>query len=97
MEEVAERLKLSVRKREAGLFKLERVKEGRKGTVSMDAEIFQMTPTFHMVEVKKCNGDTLEYEKLVKEDLRPALADIVWVWQSDKDEQLMPASQQQEE
>ena len=54
LEEVAERLKLSVRKREAGLFKLERVKEGRKGVVSMDAaEIFQVTPTFHMVEVKK--------------------------------------------
>ncbi|CAN6806621.1 unnamed protein product [Brassica oleracea] len=36
-----------------------RVKEGRKGVVSMDAEIFQVTPTFHMVEVKKCNGDSV--------------------------------------
>ncbi|KAL0843617.1 hypothetical protein Bca101_016863 [Brassica carinata] len=63
----------------------------------MDAEIFQVTPTFHMVEVKKCNGDTLEYEKLVRADLRPALADIVWVWQSDKDEQSLPVSQRETE
>ena len=63
----------------------------------MDAEIFQVTPTFHMVEMKKSNGDTLEYQKLVKEDLRPALADIVWVWQSDKDEQLIPDSNQETE
>lgn len=94
LEEVAQRLKLSIRKREAGLFKLERLKEGRKGILSMDAEIFQVTPTFHLVEVKKSNGDTLEYQKLVAEDLRPALSDIVWVWQGEKDE---PTSQQQQE
>ncbi|KAF3501445.1 hypothetical protein F2Q69_00044078 [Brassica cretica] len=97
LEDVAQRLKLSIRKREAGLFKLETSKEGRKGKLSMDAEIFQVTPTFHMVEMKKSNGDTLEYQKLVKEDLRPALADIVWVWQSDKDEQLIPDSNQETE
>uniref|UniRef100_A0A1J3JSI5 non-specific serine/threonine protein kinase n=1 Tax=Noccaea caerulescens TaxID=107243 RepID=A0A1J3JSI5_NOCCA len=97
LEEVARRLKLSIRKREAGLFKLESSKEGRKGVLSMDAEIFQVTPTFHMVEMKKSNGDTLEYQKFVAEDLRPALADIVWVWQSDKDEQLLPASKQETE
>ncbi|EOA12435.1 hypothetical protein CARUB_v10028322mg [Capsella rubella] len=94
LEEVAQRLKLSIRKREAGLFKLERLKEGRKGILSMDAEIFQVTPTFHLVEVKKSNGDTLEYQKLVAEDLRPALSDIVWVWQGEKDE---PTSQQETE
>ncbi|KAG2241458.1 hypothetical protein Bca4012_070828 [Brassica carinata] len=60
----------------------------------MDAEIF-LTPTFHMVKVKKCNGDTLEYQKLVKEDLRPDLADIVFVWYSNKDDELVPASHQE--
>ncbi|CAH2073761.1 unnamed protein product [Thlaspi arvense] len=90
LEEVAKELKLKIRKQDAGLFKLEGSKEGRKGVVSMDAEIFQVTQTFHLVEVKKCNGDTVEYQKLVEEDLRPALADIVWVWQGEKekDEQL---------
>ncbi|KAL1196861.1 CBL-interacting serine/threonine-protein kinase 2 [Cardamine amara subsp. amara] len=90
LEEVAKRLKLKIRKQDAGLFKLERLKEGRKGVLAIDAEIFQVTPMFHLVEVKKCNGDTMEYQKLVEEDLRPALADIVWVWQGEKekDEQL---------
>ncbi|ESQ40638.1 hypothetical protein EUTSA_v10015596mg [Eutrema salsugineum] len=99
LEEVAKSLKLKIRKQDAGLFKLERSKEGRKGIVSMDAEIFQVTETFHLVEVKKCNGDTMEYQKLVEEDLRPALADIIWVWQGkkEKDEQLTRASQDEQE
>ncbi|CAH8312531.1 unnamed protein product [Eruca vesicaria subsp. sativa] len=85
LEEVAKGLNLKIRKQDAGLFKLEGSKEGRKGALSMDAEIFQVTQTFHLVEVKKCNGDTMEYQRLVEEDLRPALGDIVWVWQGDKE------------
>ncbi|CAE6089322.1 unnamed protein product [Arabidopsis arenosa] len=99
LEEVAKYLKLKIRKQGAGVFKLERLKEGKKGILTMDAEIFQVTPTFHLVEVKKCNGDTMEYQKLVEEDLRPALADIVWVWQGekDKDEQLLQDEQGEQE
>ncbi|VVB13541.1 unnamed protein product [Arabis nemorensis] len=85
LEEVSKSLKLKIRKQDAGLFKLEGSNEGRKGVLSIDAEIFQVTETFHLVEVKKCNGDTMEYQKLVEEDLRPALADIVWVWQGEKE------------
>lgn len=95
LEEVAKYLKLKIRKQGAGVFKLERLKEGKKGILTMDAEIFQVTPTCHLVEVKKCNGDTMEYQKLMEEDLRPALADIVWVWQGEKekDEQLLQDEQ----
>uniref|UniRef100_A0A1J3JVE8 non-specific serine/threonine protein kinase n=1 Tax=Noccaea caerulescens TaxID=107243 RepID=A0A1J3JVE8_NOCCA len=85
LEEVAKRLKLKIRKQDAGLFKLERAKEGRKGILSMNAEIFKVTKTFHLVEVKKCNGDRMEYHKVVEEGLRPALAEIVWIWQGDKE------------
>ncbi|XVF05838.1 hypothetical protein REPUB_Repub05bG0207700 [Reevesia pubescens] len=88
LEEVARRLRLKVRKKEAGLLKMEGLKEGRKGILSIDAEIFQVTPTFHLVEIKKCNGDTLEYQKILKEDMRPALQDIVWVWQGDQQQPL---------
>ncbi|KAG2310074.1 hypothetical protein Bca52824_021631 [Brassica carinata] len=87
LEEVARGLKMKIRKQEAGLFKLEGAKEGRKGRLLIDAEIFEVAETFHLVEVKKCNGDTMEYRKLVEEDLRPALADIVWVWQGEKEEE----------
>ena len=74
--------------------KMDGLKEGRKGILSIDAEIFEITPTFHLVEVKKSNGDTLEYQKML-EDIRPALRDIVWVWQGD--EERTPQEQQQQE
>ncbi|KAL4558433.1 hypothetical protein LXL04_036633 [Taraxacum kok-saghyz] len=81
LEEVAKGLKMKISKREAGLLKLEAVTEGRKGILTIDAEIFELADSFHMVEVKKCNGDTLEYHKVVNEGLRPGLQDIVWTWQ----------------
>lgn len=93
LEEIAKSLRLKMMKKDGGLLKFEGLKEGRKGIVSMDAEIFQITPNFHLVEMKKSNGDTLEYKKLLKDDIRPALQDIVWVWQG---EQQQPLQQQLE-
>lgn len=84
LEEIAKRLKLKVMKKDGGLMKLEGAKEGRKGSLSMDAEIFEVTPTFHLVEVKKTSGDTLEYQKLIKKHLRPGLKDIVWTWKGEQ-------------
>ncbi|KAK8596586.1 hypothetical protein V6N13_001199 [Hibiscus sabdariffa] len=97
LEEAARLLRLKVRKKDAGVWKIERLKEGRKGILSIDAEIFQVTPTFHLVEIKKSNGDTLEYQKIVKEDMRPALQDIVWVWQGDQQQQGLQQEEQQEQ
>lgn len=84
LEEIAKLLKLKISKREAGLLKLEATKEGRKGILSIDAEIFELTHSFHMVEVKKSNGDTLEYQKVLNEGIRPGLQDIVWTWQPEE-------------
>ncbi|XP_004490705.1 CBL-interacting serine/threonine-protein kinase 2-like [Cicer arietinum] len=95
LEEIAKRLKLKIKKRAAGLLKLERVDEGRKGNLAIDAEIFEVTPFFHLVEVKKSNGDTLEYHKILNEDIRPALQDIVWVWQGELHEQSEQQQQSQ--
>ncbi|KAL2488553.1 CBL-interacting serine/threonine-protein kinase 10 [Forsythia ovata] len=83
IEELAKRLKLKVSKKDRGLFKFEGTKEGRKGILSIDAEIFELTPCFHLVEVKKSNGDTLEYQKVLDEGIRPGLQDVVWAWQGD--------------
>ncbi|PHT38094.1 CBL-interacting protein kinase 10 [Capsicum baccatum] len=63
LEDVARHLKLKVIKKEGGLLKLEGSKEGRKGVLSIDAEIFEVAPNFHFVEVQKSNGDTIEYRK----------------------------------
>lgn len=94
LEEVAKRLKLRTTKREPGLLKFEGTKEGRKGILCIDAEIFEVTQTFHLVEMKKANGDTLEYQKMLKDAIRPGLQDIVWVWQGEQQQQA-EASQQQ--
>ncbi|KAL5077164.1 hypothetical protein RYX36_016148 [Vicia faba] len=102
MGDIVKQLGMTIKKKGAGLLKLEGLNEGRKGVLSIDAEIFEVTPNFHLVEVKKSNGDTLEYQKILKEDIRPALQDIVWVWQSDQplqspqsDQQLQIHDQQQ--
>jgi 5'-AMP-activated protein kinase catalytic alpha subunit len=87
LEDIAKRLKLKVMKKEGGLLKLEGTKEGRKGVLSIDAEIFEVAPTFHLIEMKKSGGDTLEYQKVLKQEIRPALKDIVWTWQGDQEQQ----------
>ncbi|OIV95647.1 hypothetical protein TanjilG_01441 [Lupinus angustifolius] len=95
LEEIANRLRLKISKKAGGLLKLEGLDEGRKGVLSIDAEIFELTPLFHLVEVKKSNGDTLEYQKILNEDIRPSLQDIVWVWQTDQQQQSQQSEQQQ--
>lgn len=84
LEDVATCSNLTVKKKEGGVLKMEGASEGRKGVLSIDAEIFEVTPSFHLVEIKKNNGDTLEYENLFKQDMKPALKDIVWAWQGER-------------
>ncbi|KAL4654352.1 hypothetical protein ACB092_01G372100 [Castanea dentata] len=56
---------------------------GRKGKLAIAAEIFAVTPSFLVVEVKKNSGDTLEYNQFCSKELRPALKDIVWTSPAD--------------
>jgi 5'-AMP-activated protein kinase catalytic alpha subunit len=103
LKELSKRLKLKVKKKENGILKLAAPKEGKKGVLELDAEIFEVAPSLLLVELKKTNGDTMEYQKLVKEEIRPALKDIVWVWQDDQHqhshppESLLPPPQPQDE
>lgn len=98
LEELAKRMKLKISKKDAGLFKFEGTKEGRKGYLSIDVEIFVLTPAFHLVEVRKTSGDTLEYQKIFDERIRPGLQDIVWAWQGEIQPQPQPEpSMQQDE
>ncbi|KAH9736893.1 CBL-interacting protein kinase 2 [Citrus sinensis] len=100
LEGIAKLLRLKVKKKDGGLLKIEGSKEGRKGVLGMDAEIFEITPFFHLVEVKKSSGDTLEYQKVMNQEIRPALKDIVWTWQGEQrqqcQEQVAPLPEQQE-
>lgn len=87
LEDAATCSKMTIKKKEGGVLKMEGANEGRKGVLSIDAEIFEVTPAFHLVEIKKNNGDTLEYENLFKQDMKPALKDIVWAWQGESKDQ----------
>lgn len=58
--------------------RLQGEENGRKGKLGIAAEIFAMTPSFLLVEVRKSCGDTLEYNQFCSKELRPALKDIVW-------------------
>ncbi|KAG6492687.1 CBL-interacting protein kinase 18-like [Zingiber officinale] len=77
--EVAKMLKFKVKKKDGGIVKMESLKEG-KDDLTIDFEIFEVSPSLYLVEVKGLNGDTWEYHKRLKE-VRPALTDIVWRWQ----------------
>ncbi|GKV03163.1 hypothetical protein SLEP1_g15517 [Rubroshorea leprosula] len=63
--------------------RLQGTSEGRKGRLSVTAEVFEVAPEVAVVEFSKSSGDTLEYIKFCEEDVRPALKDIVWTWQGD--------------
>ncbi|XP_074301756.1 CBL-interacting protein kinase 2-like [Silene latifolia] len=85
--ETANSLQLKVKRMDKGLLNFEGLNEGRKGPLSIDAEIFELAQSLYLVELRKANGDTLEYQKLLKEDIRPALQDIVWAWQGEQQNQ----------
>ena len=80
LEDIAQNLKLKIKK-DGSLLKIEGSNGGRKGALAIDAEIFEFSPSFHLVEMRKSNGDTLEFRKMLQQDVRPALKDIVWAWQ----------------
>ncbi|MBA0596151.1 CBL-interacting protein kinase 18 [Gossypium raimondii] len=82
LEDIAQNLKLKVKKH-GGLMKMEGSNGGRKGALAIDAEIFEFTPSFHLVELRKSCGDTLEFRNMFQQDVRPALKDIVWAWQGE--------------
>ncbi|MBA0811025.1 hypothetical protein Gohar_002963, partial [Gossypium harknessii] len=79
-EQIAQTESFSIKNKD-GKVKLQGSKEGRKGQLGIDAEIFEVTPSFYVVELKKTAGDTLEYKNFCNKELKPSLRDIVWAWQ----------------
>lgn len=86
LEEIASLFRFSFKKSKDFKMKLQGSEQGRKGHLSIDAEIFEVTPSFFMVEIRKTGGDTLEYSKFCSQDLRPGLKDIVWTWDGNSQE-----------
>ncbi|KAB2025729.1 hypothetical protein ERO13_D06G144400v2 [Gossypium hirsutum] len=62
---------------EKQMMKLLGEKTGRKGHLAVTTEIFQVAPSLFMVELRKSEGDTLEFHKFYN-NLSTGLKDIVW-------------------
>ncbi|KAK9280919.1 hypothetical protein L1049_005105 [Liquidambar formosana] len=83
LEAVARKLNFSVVSAKEFKMKMQGKEEGRKGKLSVTAEVYEVAPEVAVVEFSKSAGDTLEYKKFCEQDVRPALKDIVWSWQGD--------------
>ncbi|KAM0872277.1 hypothetical protein ACQ4PT_038830 [Festuca glaucescens] len=90
LEEIAETEHFNVKKQD-GVVKLQGSREGRKGQLTIDAEIFEVASSCYVVEVTKAAGDTLEYQSFCDKDLRPSLKDICWT--SPSEDQLQSVSE----
>ncbi|CAL0325632.1 unnamed protein product [Lupinus luteus] len=77
LEEVAKAVKFDVKSTDTKV-RLQGQQRGRKGKLAIAADIYAVTQSFLVVEVKKDKGDTLEYIQFCSNELRPALKDILW-------------------
>lgn len=79
LEEIAQTESFQVNKQGA-MVRLQSSTEGRKGQLAIEAEIFEVTSSFYVVELTKSAGDTIEYQRFCNQELKPSLQDIVWTW-----------------
>ncbi|KAG6517802.1 CBL-interacting protein kinase 6-like [Zingiber officinale] len=70
--------KLRVTKSGAGGVWMEGEDKGRTGRLAIAAQFFALAESVLVVEVRKDDGDTVEYQKFCAYELRPALKDIMW-------------------
>lgn len=76
IEEAAKPLGFDIQKKKYKM-RLQNSTEGRKGNLNVATEIRQVAPSFHMVELKKSKGDTLEFQNFYQK-LSAGLKDVVW-------------------
>lgn len=75
LEEIAKVVSFTVRKKDCRV-SLEGSREGVKGPLTIAAEIFELTPSLVVVEVKKKGGDKGEYEEFCNRELKPVLQNL---------------------
>ncbi|XP_062160777.1 CBL-interacting serine/threonine-protein kinase 12-like [Alnus glutinosa] len=76
LEEIAKVVSFTVRKKDCRV-SLEGSREGVKGPLTIAAEIFELTPSLVVVEVKKKGGDKGEYEDFCNRELKPGLQNLM--------------------
>ncbi|CAG7897916.1 unnamed protein product, partial [Brassica rapa] len=75
LEEIAKVVSFTVRKKDCRV-SLEGSRQGVKGPLTIAAEIFELTPSLVVVEVKKKGGDRAEYEEFCNNELKPMLQNL---------------------
>ncbi|XWS12504.1 hypothetical protein CRYUN_Cryun37aG0094900 [Craigia yunnanensis] len=76
LEEIAKVVSFTVRKKDCRV-SLEGSREGVKGPLTISAEIFELTPSLVVVEVKKKGGDRGEYVEFFNRELKPGLENLM--------------------
>lgn len=85
IEDIASHLKMDVVRKGDGSMKLKGLSGSKKNRIiSIDVVISEITSSFHLVDLKKSSGDTVDYQKMLRRSLRPALGEIVWAWQGEQ-------------
>ncbi|KAJ0247061.1 Protein kinase domain-containing protein [Hirschfeldia incana] len=75
LEEIARVVSFTVRKKGCRV-SLEGSRQGVRGPLTIAAEIFELTPSLVVVEVKKKGGDRAEYEEFCNNELKPMLQNL---------------------
>ncbi|KAG8086093.1 hypothetical protein GUJ93_ZPchr0010g10957 [Zizania palustris] len=76
LEEIAKMKSFSVRRKDWRV-SIEGTREGEKGPLTIGAEIFELTPSLVVVEVKKKAGDKEEYDDFCNRELKPGMQHLV--------------------
>ncbi|RZR87134.1 hypothetical protein BHM03_00014471 [Ensete ventricosum] len=77
LEEIAKVVSFKVRRKDCRI-SLEGTREGEKGPLTIGVDIYELTPSMVVVEVKKKAGDGQEYEEFCNKDLKPGLKHLVY-------------------
>nr|GMD00537.1 CBL-interacting protein kinase 18-like [Ipomoea batatas] len=54
------------------------------GALSIDVAVYEITSSFHLIEMKRSSGNVIEYQNMLRQQIRPALEEIVWSWQGEQ-------------
>jgi 5'-AMP-activated protein kinase catalytic alpha subunit len=76
LEEIAKVKSFSIRRKDWRV-SIEGTREGEKGPLTIGAEIFELTPSLLVVEVKKKAGDKEEYDDFCNKELKPGMEPLV--------------------
>ncbi|KAJ8460756.1 hypothetical protein OPV22_033682 [Ensete ventricosum] len=77
LEEIAKAMSFKIRRKDCRI-SLEGTREGEKGPLTIGVEIYKLTQSMVVVEVKKRAGDRQEYEEFCSKELKPGMQHLIY-------------------